>query len=137
MLCIRREASMIDLNSATFAARHRSRPRGGPSGGRMVGDGRVLTSHFHAQLLESGERGATGRCIGRRTATTPGRSTIGGRAVTACAGRVPAGPDESRNAHGGVIARSLEDQKSLLAQARQELHESFEALSGQALKTKQ
>jgi DNA recombination protein RmuC len=30
--------------------------------------------------------------------------------------------------------RSLEDQKSMLGQARQELHESFEALSGQALK---
>jgi DNA recombination protein RmuC len=32
------------------------------------------------------------------------------------------------------VTRSLEDQKSMLAQARQELHESFEALSGQALK---
>ena len=32
------------------------------------------------------------------------------------------------------VTRSLEDQKSLLTQARQELHASFEALSGQALK---
>lgn len=32
------------------------------------------------------------------------------------------------------VMRSLEDQKTTLAQARQELHESFEALSGQALK---
>src|SRR5688500_3510940 len=32
------------------------------------------------------------------------------------------------------VTRSLEDQKSILAQTRLELHESFEALSGQALK---
>lgn len=31
------------------------------------------------------------------------------------------------------VTRSLEDQKSILAQARQELHDSFQALSGQAL----
>ena len=32
------------------------------------------------------------------------------------------------------VTRNLEDQKVILAQARQELHESFDALSGQALK---
>jgi len=33
-----------------------------------------------------------------------------------------------------AISRSLDEQKALFAQARQELHDSFEALSGQALK---
>lgn len=123
---------MIDLNSATFVV-------GGVAG---LGVGILVTgwwvtartqSRVHAQLLESGERAqrADALATALQQRLDDHQAEVGQlrQALTESQeGRTKA---ETRME---VMTRSLEDQKTLLVQARQELHASFEALSGQALK---
>ncbi len=123
---------MIDLTSTTFAAGTVA----GLGVGALIAGWWVTVrvhSHTQAQLLESRERAQRADTV---AATLHERveqqeSELGQlrEALTESqAGRTRA---ETRME---ALSRSVEDQQSLLTRARQELHESFESLSGQALK---
>ena len=123
---------MIDLDSATFAAGALA----GLGVGLLVAGWWVTVRthvHFHAQLLESGERGqrADASAAALQQRLDDQQSEVGQLRHALAESQQGRTKAETRME---VIARGLDDQKSLLVQARQELHESFEALSGQALK---
>ncbi len=123
---------MIDLSSPTFLV--------GTAVGLAVGvlvTGWWVTvrvqSRYHARLFESGERAqrADALAASLQQRVDDQQSEMGQLRDTLAASLQGRTKAETRMEE---VARSLEDQKSLLAQARQELHDSFEALSGQALK---
>jgi DNA recombination protein RmuC len=123
---------MIDLSSPTFLV--------GTAVGLAVGvlvTGWWVTvrvqSRYHARLLESGERAqrADALAASLQQRVDDQQSEMGQLRDTLAASQQGRTKAETRMEE---VTRSLEDQKSLLAQARQELHDSFEALSGQALK---
>ena len=123
---------MIDLTSPTFLV--------GTAVGLAVGvlvTGWWVTvrvqSRYHARLLESGERAqrADALAVSLQQRVDDQQSEMGQLRDTLAASQQGRTKAETRMEE---VTRSLEDQKSLLAQARQELHDSFEALSGQALK---
>jgi DNA recombination protein RmuC len=123
---------MIDLSSPTFLV--------GTAVGLAVGvlvTGWWVTvrvqSRYHARLLESGERAqrADALAVSLQQRVDDQQSEMGQLRDTLAASQQGRTKAETRMEE---VTRSLEDQKSLLAQARQELHDSFEALSGQALK---
>lgn len=123
---------MIDLGSSTFLI--------GIAVGLVVGVSLAgwwvtsrVQSRLHAQLMESGERAQRADALAaaleqRRQDQDAEVEQLRQALAESQQGRTKA---ETRMED---VTRSLEDQKSLLTQARQELHASFEALSGQALK---
>ncbi|GAB1722482.1 MAG: DNA recombination protein RmuC [Nitrospira sp. CR1.1] len=123
---------MIDLTSATFVA-------GGVAG---LGVGVLVTgwwvtartqSRAQAQLFESGERAqrADALAVVLQQRLEQEQSEVGQLRQALAESQEGRTKAETRME---VISRSVDDQKTLLTQARQELHASFEALSGQALK---
>jgi DNA recombination protein RmuC len=123
---------MIDLSSPTFLV--------GTAVGLAVGvlvTGWWVTvrvqSRYHARLLESGERAqrADALAASLQQRVDDQQSEMGQLRDALAESQQGRTKAETRIEE---VARSLEDQKALLAQARQELHDSFEALSGQALK---
>lgn len=123
---------MIDLSSTTFLV--------GIAVGLVMGvllAGWWVTSRvqlrLHAQLIESGERAqradVLAAALQQRLDDQHGEVE---RVRQELAGSQQARTKAETRMED--VTRSLEDQKSMLGQARQELHESFEALSGQALK---
>ena len=123
---------MIDLTSTTFAA---GAVAGLGIGALIAGWWVTVRAHStaQAQLLESRERANRADTVAatlhervEQQACELGKLR---EALTESqAGRTRA---ETRME---ALSRSVEDQQSLLVRARQELHDSFEALSGQALK---
>ena len=123
---------MIDLTSPTFLV--------GTAVGLAVGvlvagwwvTVRVQSRH-HARLLESGERAQRADAVAAslQQRVDDQQSEMGQLRDALAESQQGRTKAETRMEE---VARSLEDQKALLAQARQELHDSFEALSGQALK---
>ncbi len=123
---------MIDLGSSTFLI--------GLAVGLVVGvlfaGWRVTSgvqSRLNAQLMESASRAQRAEALTaaleqRRDDQDKEMERLRKALIESQQGRTKA---ETRMEE---VTRSLEDQKSLLAEARQELHDSFEALSGQALK---
>lgn len=123
---------MIDLGSSTFLI--------GIAVGLVVGVSLAgwwvtsrVQSRLHAQLMESGERAQRADALAaaleqRRQDQDAEVEQLRQALAESQQGRTKA---ETRMED---VTRSLEDQKSLLTQSRQELHASFEALSGQALK---
>ena len=123
---------MIDLTSPTFLV--------GTAVGLAVGvlvTGWWVTvrvqSRYHARLLESGERAQRADAVAAslQQRVDDQQSEMGQLRDALAESQQGRTKAETRIEE---VARSLEDQKALLAQARQELHDSFEALSGQALK---
>ena len=123
---------MIDLTSATFVA-------GGVAG---LGVGVLVTgwwvtartqSRAQAQLFESEERAqrADALAVVLQQRLEQEQSEVGQLRQALAESQEGRTKAETRME---VISRSVDDQKTLLTQARQELHASFEALSGQALK---
>ena len=123
---------MIDLTSATFVA-------GGMAG---LGIGALVTgwwvtartqSRAQAQLFESEERAqrADALAVVLQQRLEQEQSEVGQLRQALAESQEGRTKAETRME---VISRSVDDQKTLLTQARQELHASFEALSGQALK---
>ncbi len=123
---------MIDLASSTFLI--------GAAVGLIVGLSLAgwwvtfrVQGRFHAELMEVGERAQRADALAAilrqgREEQDAEMEQLRQTLVESQAGRTKA---ETRMEE---VTRSLEDQRSMLAQARQELHQSFEALSGQALK---
>lgn len=123
---------MIDLGSPTFLV--------GTAIGFFVGvlvAGWWITvrvhAGFHARLLESGERAQRADAL---AAALQQRVDDQQTEMAQLRDALTASQQDRTKAETRMeeVARSLDDQKVLLVQARQELHESFEALSGQALK---
>ena len=123
---------MIDLGSSTFLI--------GIAIGLVMGVSFAgwwvtcrVQSRLHAQVMESGERAqradALAAVLGQRREEQDAEVEGLRQALAESQeGRTKA---ETRLEE---VTRNLEGQQSILAQARQELHDTFDALSGQALK---
>lgn len=123
---------MIDLGSSTFLI--------GIAIGLVIGLSLAgwwvtcrVQSRLHAQVMESGERAqradALAAVLGQRREEQDAEVEGLRQALAESQeGRTKA---ETRLEE---VTRNLEGQQSILAQARQELHDTFDALSGQALK---
>jgi len=123
---------MIDLTSPTFLVGTAV----GLAVGVLVAGWWVIVrvqSRHHARLLESGERAQRADAVAAslQQRVDDQQSEMGQLRDALAESQQGRTKAETRIEE---VARSLEDQKALLAQARQELHDSFEALSGQALK---
>ena len=122
---------MIDLGSSTFLIGMAIGLAGGFSLAGWWVSSRVH-SRLQAQILEIQERAQRADALTTileqcRTEQDAEAERLRQALADAREGRTKA---ETRMEEA---TRSLEDQKSILAQARQELHDSFQALSGQAL----